>query len=331
MNNDIDFYIDSVQNQQFLSNYRLNGFFGPFKPYQENVFNSKNFIVKQKNYLVDDINSYIINSNGFRGKNFCKNVNILSAGCSVTFGVGVPEFGTWSNILQNKTNKSVDNISFPGGSVSHICNLIVRYCMLYGNPKNIFFFAPSLTRGYVVNDKNFYHSGKWESITNENNLTFKSSDANIFFVPKENKLSFIKNSDYSKDSIENRVSPHQFIYESLQSLFMLESYCFTNNINLVWSTWSNTSIFILKTLTNLKDFYLKKYVEFEAIKETMYDYNDIVLLCKENHNSEFKNEIFWNTGTDKVIRNGKSIKEYNGHPGVHFHYHVAEFFEKFTQ
>lgn len=328
MYNALEYYKETGFNKKYLSAFKSDNFFGPFMPGKEQILKSAAKMADSKTYLFDEENEYRINRNGFRGEDFIYNAEILSAGCSVTFGIGIPENAMWSKILEKETKKTVNNISYPGGSVAHISNLIVRYCMLYGNPKKIFFFAPSLTRGFVVSDEYFYISGMWEN-NNQNGIFLKSSDANISFIPEKNELFFVKNPKYPKNAVENSISPHQFIYESLQSLFMLESFCITNNIDLIWTTWSNTSIYLLRQLAQVKDFYIKKYVEFEEIKETMYDYNDLVLNCKETHNSEFINEKSWSSGTDIVIKDNKKDKNYHGHPGIHFHHHVSDFFKKF--
>ena len=61
---------------------------------------------------------YRLNSNGFRSDHFKKldtsNINILFAGCSFTFGEGLPEEYTWPRLLENnikhKTKKILKHI-----------------------------------------------------------------------------------------------------------------------------------------------------------------------------------------------------------------------------
>lgn len=332
MKNILKLYEDTVDNSRFLATFKINSNFGTFKPKQNNIYNPKSIPKSQIQCLRDFDNTYEINSDGFRDKDF-DNCDTLVAGCSVTFGVGIPEYGRWGNIIESRTNKKVANISFPGGSISIICNAIIKYCIVYGMPKNIFMFAPSLTRGNVVTDDNFYVSGRWGNTANNERdvLSLVTTDSNVVFIPEHDILEFTKTFDFDERSIENSISPHQFLHESLISLFMLESFCKTNNINFIWSTWSNSSTYIMKKLITIKDFFIKNYIEFSELGPKMYDYNDIVINCNSDHDSILSNEKTWLYGSDILYKKNKKIKDYRGHPGIHFNYHVADLFEKFIK
>ena len=144
------------------SNYILNHFtdtqqLGIFLPNQENPFSLKGFDLPVN--LVDKNNDYKINELGFRG-NLKKNAEVLAVGCSYTFGVGVPETGTWPSILSSEINKNVLNLGVPGTTIKKISELIIRYVSKYDKPKTIFALFPPLFRTTLIEDIQFYSSIK---------------------------------------------------------------------------------------------------------------------------------------------------------------------------
>ena len=82
--------------------------------------------------------TYKLNNRGFRSQHFKelnkKDFNILIAGCSNTFGYGLPNEFTWPNLITNKLknkflNKNVEmfNISGPGHSIPLIIRNIICF------------------------------------------------------------------------------------------------------------------------------------------------------------------------------------------------------------
>ena len=82
--------------------------------------------------------------------------DVLTAGCSISFGLGLPENGVWPNILQNTTKYNVNNISYPGYSIMYLCDNIIKYCEKFGDPKYIFCLFPDFFRYLFVNDPYFH-------------------------------------------------------------------------------------------------------------------------------------------------------------------------------
>ena len=78
---------------------------------------------------------YIMNNCGHRSDDFIKNhdgLHILFAGCSVTFGEGLPYMSNWSGKLYNKISKQIKtsgyfSLSFLGGDTTLIIANIYKY------------------------------------------------------------------------------------------------------------------------------------------------------------------------------------------------------------
>ena len=270
---------------------------------------------------VDEHNTYNINSLGLRGE-FYKNADILASGCSITFGIGIPEEGRWSNILSNLVNKNIMNLGNPGGSVETICQQIIQYCMNNTMPKQIFCLMPDLFRNMVVVDKDFYKS-KIPNKNIGNKDTLELTFCNPRVMNYEDTAIYMEIID--KKYIEDATSPHQLILDAINYIYILESFCLLNNIKLYWTTWHLSSSMIIEELTKLKNFKLKNFSPFmlNINSQNLNEY--ISKQCNSFHNSEFKDNLCWSKGSDYSIVAYKKAPE-RSHPGIHFQYHVAEFF-----
>ena len=123
---------------------KLNSFIGQFFPANQLPINRKLCNLRLK-YFNTDIESrqiqteynadieYLFNSHGFRSKEFDDrgNFNVLSVGCSVTFGIGIPADKRYSRIFCDKIEKDtgkrvVDwNMAMPGESIDYIARIVL--------------------------------------------------------------------------------------------------------------------------------------------------------------------------------------------------------------
>jgi hypothetical protein len=319
--NILDFYTYNPKNAFYLDkHFTSSGILGVYSPNSKDVFlvepDGKSF-----NGTVDPYNKYEINSLGLRGK-VDENAEILVSGCSVTFGIGVPESARWTDLLSKKTNKSVMNIGNPGASVQTICNDIIRYCMNNKMPKEIFCLMPDFFRSMVVVDKEFYKSKVDRNLGQINGLQLMFCGPKVISYDEETAFMVeMKDQKYIEDSI----SPHQLIFNSINSLYILESFCLSNNIKLHWTTLHTTSFLIMKKLMKVKNFKLKNYSPL-LLKDKPESPNLYIKdICNSDHDSEFKDSPCWHEGSDYVVVDYKR-KPYSAHPGIHFHHHVADFF-----
>ena len=317
----LDFYVNNEKNQKYLKKHFTtnNSEIGIHVPGDTQVVakyqDGRAFIG-----TVDEYNTYEINNFGLRGEIY-KDAEVLASGCSITFGLGVPESARWTNFLSNRINKNIMNLGNPGASVESICNHIIQYCMNNTMPKEIFCLFPDLFRRMVVVDKEFYDSEfKRESMFNKDFLQ------QIYCNPTVRKIKDIIFMEIvDKKYIENSVSPHQLILNSINSIYNLETFCLLNNIKLVYTTWDLPSSDIIKELTKIKDFKLKNFVPFYPTWAEQHINTFIKEYCNLNHDSEFKNNVCWHEGSDYVVVDYKKVPT-SAHPGIHFQYHIAEFF-----
>jgi len=319
----LPFYKENEENDWYLKRFFSNTKqIGLYKPGSNDVVSSKRISKDNSVETVDEVNTYEINSIGLRGE-IDENSEILASGCSITFGLGVPESGRWTNLLSKKINKSVTNLGNPGDSVENICMNIIQYCLNTKMPKEIFCFFPDFFRSVVIVDKEFY-----KSRVNRGSMGTKDNLEQVFCNPKiiQDKRSFFMEIQDQK-YIEDSTSPHQLVVDSIRFIYVLESFCLSNNIKLHWTTWNIPSSYILEELSKIKDFKLKNFTSFYPPDS---EYEGLGALILENcnpdtHEHEFKDHPSWNVGSDYAFIDGKKTFK-NSHPGIHVQEHVSDFF-----
>jgi hypothetical protein len=254
--NILDFYKPNEENSWYLKKYftKTNNL-GIYEPYAKNVVpsswdNQKSFVA-----TIDENNTYEINSFGFRGE-IDENSETLASGCSITFGIGLPQSVRWTELLGNNMKKSVTNLGSPGASVETICTTIIQYCLNNKMPKQIFCLFPDFFRSMVVVDKEFYKSKvKRTRIGKKDNLEMIFCNPTIG-IKKDYMFMEVEDSKYIEDS----TSPHQLILNSINFIYILESFCLTNNIKLYWSTWDLKSSLVMEELQKLEYFKLQNFI-----------------------------------------------------------------------
>lgn len=323
--NIVNFYKEgnNPQDDWYLEkNFTNTSNLGLYKPYSQNVVANKWDEKISDIKTIDEDNTYEINSLGFRGKVY-ENPEIIASGCSITFGLGVPELGRWTNILSNKINKDVMNLGSPGASIESICINIIQYCMNNKMPKEIFCLFPDFFRRMVVVDKEFYKTKVKRDNAFQQNDSLQQIFCNPIVHQHEDRV-FMEIED--QKCIEDATSPHQLILNSVNFIYILESFCLKNNIKLHWTTWHVPSVTIIKELFKIKNFKLKNFVDFTSVPNTKNnDFRSIWFKCSLSHDSEFYNGMYWTRGTDYSIENYKKVSD-NAHPGVHFQHHFADLF-----
>lgn len=319
----LPFYKLSDENTWYLTKFFSNTKqVGVLAPGSKDVISSHRSKKDNAVETIDEVNTYEINSIGCRGQ-VDENSEIIASGCSITFGLGVPELGRWTNLLSKKIDKSITNLGNPGDSVENICMNTIQYCLNSKMPKEIFCFFPDLFRSNVVVDKEFYRSR-----VNRGSMGTKDFLERTFCNPKiiQNNKSFfmeIENQKYIEDS----TSPHQLILDSVRFIYILESFCLSNNIKLYWTTWDRPSSYVLEELSKIKDFKLKNFKSFYPPDSEHGGIGGLIIdNCKpDTHEHEFKDHESWSKGSDYAFINGEKTFK-NSHPGVHVQEHVSEFF-----
>ena len=111
----------------------------------------KNNLTKFK---LEDVN-YEINELGFRMKISMEKIrnSIGIFGCSYTFGVGVPNEHTYTNLLNNNLDETICNFGIPGAGIQKITKAFMAINSFYQLKKAVF-VLPSLYRYEFVRSKN---------------------------------------------------------------------------------------------------------------------------------------------------------------------------------
>jgi hypothetical protein len=316
---------------------------------------NKNFIGDIKEWL-DPRNDYTLNNYGYRGPDFSKDVDLVAAGCSVTYGIGVPEKGSWPHIAAKKLKLSYVNLSKPGASIEWIVDSLFSYFFEFGNPKNVFVLFPGPLRKEIVlnnqynmskyvNMEDFMHQGMSEDL-------IKGVVSYTFQSPRiKDKSLFLKR----PFPIEETLPPETAVYRSFRSIRMLEVYCKSSNINLMWGTWSDDLANLMRSipLEYSSPYFLQIYglsgwsSHFEGYKVTAQDPEGIFdIKLKHTKNSAKKNNCLtektkkncvcydncheplkkrfpdsFYLGTDRLLSGKESA-----HIGVHKHAHIADDF-----
>jgi len=93
---------------------------------------------------------YSINSNGFRSPEFLEDNWLAVAGCSFTFGVGIPLESTWSYIVANQLGFKCANFGKPGASPD-TCFRMCYYWLYKLKPTALIYLEPPLGRFELLN------------------------------------------------------------------------------------------------------------------------------------------------------------------------------------
>jgi hypothetical protein len=172
---------------------------------------------------------YKINKDGYRTKHFEPFDNskdtILFAGCSYTFGEGLPNEYTWPELVaKNFNNPDYYNIAYMGMSISHIIKNVYSFIRLYGKPKHLFICFPDMQR-------NIYYSEKLQS-----------------YIKAYVSTAFIGSDDKDREKYTLQFIPENNLVSATTQISALEDYCAEAGINLIWTTWVDSDYEIYKDL-----------------------------------------------------------------------------------
>lgn len=264
-------------------------------------------------YKLDTKVSHILNSNGFRGPEFGL-VDLLAAGCSQTYGMGIEEKDSWPALLNKKLNMSYANIAVPGISIQKIVESVILYIKKYGNPKVVCVVLPSLYR------VSFVLRGDTLVFPYGGNSGFSAPDdyislQNVTMTPTGTVLDENKSRpNFSRRPHDiTKVLPYESVlYLNMMAINYLIEYCNLAKIKLLITTWyEDTDKFMLEKSKRSWELDMSGY--FSPGDLNNFYYQSELSTC---HNHEGKPE-YWHKGLDK-----------SRHMGAHSHLHFAELFAK---
>jgi hypothetical protein len=265
-----------------------------------------------------DMYSYKLNSDGFRSVEFSEKPNVLTLGCSCTFGTGLPEKLTWPSQLQGLLgdNYLVGNLGDHGSSimkaVSHFFLYIKKYNYL---PEYLLCNFPDFERFYFIND----------------------------YLDKMNNKYWVNDNLKTKDKAPfnwEKIIPVQWInWSNLDHIKMLEQFCYFTGIKMVWTSWSNNIEPSLDECLN-QEFMFYKKDPTKIIFGSQFEFGDFNRTTLKDLENVYKMD-----GYDEILCH-QEIKDKNSevfhhaydhgnveppfapHPGSHKNAHWADFFYK---
>lgn len=186
---------------------------------------------------IDDLSvTYSYNNEGFRSDDFKfehDKKHLLFSGCSEGEGIAADIDTVWNKLVYNHLNNNNEysgffNVAIDNFGFHKIIFNIINYINKYSKPDEIIILFPEVCRVNEWNSQNRVYMQNW---ANSNNL-LSSKDQKIFMDALINFIPFMK---------------------------LFESYCESNNIKLIWTTWSNLENDIYKSLNTFKYFFPMDY------------------------------------------------------------------------
>jgi len=175
--------------------------------------------------IVDNNFNYRLNNYSFRSDHFTKlnndDYSILVNGCSVTFGMALPEKHIWPTLLTKeiKTNKKKNlyNISVCGIDTFQLINNFYTFINLFGIPNIYFMIVPPIYRFTHMYNKN------------ERINTYQ----NVAWLPDKNAIEDCMINNENKYMID--------IFYNISAIRNLETFCKHLNIRFFWFSWDTAS------------------------------------------------------------------------------------------
>jgi hypothetical protein len=301
----------------------------------------------------ESYNQYTLNNFNYRGPDFSSEYDFLTAGCSQTFGIGVPDSGPWPVHFAGSLGASYVNVSMPGASVEWVIDSIYRYIDTFGAPRRgIVALLPDVLRHDVVINSEINSTA--ETSDNDFIPQYRSDDGNLKLLSYSPAGYPAPNYLKKPYPIENTMVLEESVKASVTKIKDLERFCKTAGIKLIWSSWADSLVWLSESLPEKYKFhnYTPAYglamweshlVNIEATpndpegiadrkinhdSETMESYGCSQELfdargciCFSDCHKDLMDEygLSFHEGTDRFIRDGS-------HYGVHKHIHIAEDF-----
>lgn len=283
-------------------------------------------IIRKNMQSVDPQNDYEVNPWGCRDNVYTSQVDIIAAGCSMTYGQGVPVETRWSSVLGEKLGMSVATLAIPGWSIQSMVNATMNYISKFGKPKIVVLYLPDFFRyDFMASKGNLIPQQGYNA----------GSDGAEFYLAKGTVPGSNKQPTYSKKphAVSDVFNPETAHFLSGQALRFLIEYCKEANIKLIYGTWhlavDEYIKFVQKAdtmVSRFKDPYfvtpeldLSGYVDLDlfypknipTLSKTTTHLE--TLDCHQDLKAKYETYFDWGTDRDK-------------HIGVHAHAHVAEKF-----
>lgn len=271
----------------------------------------------------DPSNSYRLNSFGYRDPEYSGPADLIAAGCSQTFGQGVPENYRWSNMLAKKLNMSVATVAVPGWSAMGAINAAMSHIITYGKPKVVALLLPDFFRfDYVKNSKIIVDT--WITENSKDDFPIRldiGHSGHIKKYPKVSKRPHIA---------EEVINPETTAFLNGQILRFFLEYCKEANIKVVWTSWEGSVQELVQHIKN---------IEFESLEEKYQSKLDLSGYVEIDYYHDGRQNLHKlakkNCHLNEKEKLDSSVKMYydyasdkDNHMGIHAHMHVVDAFYK---
>lgn len=177
-----------------------------------------------------------VNSLGYRGPEF-ETSEILTLGCSQTWGTSLAEKYLWPSLIHNKVKKTYNNLAVPGDSVQSQTIKAFNYFKEYGNPKLIIGIFP-LARfefPYISDVMVFSSLQPISYVDKDTKSHIHIADMYMDYDLNEtkNKKTFTKTPHDLKEIFTIELA----LYYNNIFISILEQYCKSHGIDFIWSFW----------------------------------------------------------------------------------------------
>jgi hypothetical protein len=330
---------DYILNLSQLKRYMSNDFINSEFPSNYDEFGLQKLHFLKGHIYVDKTHRYTTNSNGFRTKEL-SNTDLLFAGCSMTFGVGVQEEAIWGNRIAKHFNYSSINLSEPGIGVDKIISYIFSYLKKYDHPKMIICLFPDFGRMIypmvtpLITAKN-YHKKTEKHLVMHTIQLHNYSDFN-------SRPSF----DKKPYTVEHTVPYELPLLKSINQIMILDQYCKSHNIKFYWGTWEynlNKTITKYNEINNIYDNFVTMDLDFwttdykgnekfischkDIHDKTNSNFNDIDDICHKDVKDKFEDTFYGGLDIEEISDYSKQ----RPHIGSHKHAHIADNFINFIK
>ena len=219
----------------------------------QNIINAKKTLKDLNHFNVDgvhglgngrimpdqvDYNHKKINSLGYRGPEFDSSNYFLFMGCSQTWGYSSQEEYIWPKFLCDRLGKTYSNISCPGDSLQSQVIKAFSYFKEFGHPKYIVGILPfSRFEFPYISDtlifKSLQPSPPPSAKEKFPEVYFADMHIEYDIIDTKFKKSFSKTPHDVKEFFPIELA----LYYNNIFIYILEQYCESNGINLMWSFW----------------------------------------------------------------------------------------------
>ena len=258
---------------------------------------------KKSNEDVVDI-TYKYNNYGYRSEDFIKNkpADLLTLGCSHTFGVGLPIEKTWPSLLSQDLNITMHNLGVSGDSAIGQVHRAFWYFENVGVPKKIAaVFASNRMLTIELPNKN--------KTTVSNKNVYKGIVTPAFLMNKH-----FKNYSKSPHIFEEVVSEENAFLYTFLSIYILQSFCKINNIEFAFYVYESID-------KKIKEFF-NNFCDLEEILKTKNAYENN-FNCHKQHEED---PLFY-AAADRKFH--PSMPARIPHWGLHVQLHIVEEFMKY--